>query len=92
MPWPEYCPCLSTVFIKDRSSSLTFVIKDVEMGEGNGDRKAVSSSHQRSSYAPWYNVPEQPIVSVEHPFIIKDVDKGLATLGSPSKLEEVNRV
>lgn len=55
----------------------------------NGDKNAGSSSHKKVSYAPWYNVSKQPIVSVEHPFIIKDVDKGLATLGSPSKLEEV---
>lgn len=60
------------------------------MEEVNGDKRTGSSSHKISSYAPWYNVPKQPIVSVEHPFIVKDVDKGLATLGSPSKLEEVS--
>lgn len=62
------------------------------MGEANGEGKAVSSSFKKSTYAPWYSVPKQPIVSVEHPFIIKDVDKGLATLGSPSKLEEASRI
>ena len=62
------------------------------MGEVHSDKKsAVSGSKRKSSYAPWYNIPKQPIVSIEHPFIIKDVDKGLATLGSPSKLEEVSR-
>lgn len=62
------------------------------MEEVNGDKQTVSSSRRISSYAPWYNVPKQSIVSVEHPFMIKDVDKGLATLGSPSKLEEVCRL
>lgn len=60
------------------------------MEQVNGDKWIGSSSHKSSSYAPWYNVPRQSIVSVEHPFIIKDVDKGLATLGNESKLEEVN--
>lgn len=61
------------------------------MEEVNGDKRTGSGSHKNGSHAPWYNVPKQPIVSVEHPFIIKDIDKGLATLGSPSKLEEVSR-
>ena len=60
------------------------------MEEVNGDKRTGSCIHKTSSYAPWYNVPKQPIVSVEHPFIVKDVDKGLATLGTPSKLEEVS--
>ena len=58
------------------------------MDQVNGDKMMVSTSH-KTPYAPWYIVPKQPIVSVEHPFIIKNVDKGLATLGSPSRLEEV---
>lgn len=62
------------------------------MEKVSGDKSTVSSCHKKPSYAPWYTVPNQPIVSVEHPFIIKDVDKGLATLGSPSKLEEVSRL
>lgn len=59
------------------------------MEKVNGDKMTGSSSGKKSSHAPWYNVPKKPIVSVEHPFIIKDVDKGLATLGTPSKLEEL---
>ena len=60
------------------------------MEQVNGDKWIGSSSHKSSSHAPWYNVPTQSIVSVEHPFIIRDVDKGLATLGNESKLEEVS--
>lgn len=63
---------------------------DSEVAEFNGDKMTESSSRKESSYAPWYNVPKKSVVSVEHPFIIKDVDKGLATLGNPSKLEEVS--
>ena len=62
------------------------------MEEVNGEESTVSSSHKKSFHAPWHDVPKQLIVSVEHPFIIKDVDKGLATLGSPSKLEAVRHL
>ena len=71
---------------------LSFFIRNIGMEQFNSDSKERSSSHKNSSHAPWYNVPKQPIVSVEHPFIIKDVDKGLATLGGSSKLEEVSRI
>lgn len=59
------------------------------MEKVNGEKITGSSNHRQGPYAPWYSVPRQPIVVVEHPFIIKDVDKGLATLGSPSKLGEL---
>lgn len=44
-----------------------------------------------STYAPWYNVPSKPIVSVEHPFIIKNINKGIESLGGPHKLQRVGR-
>ena len=62
------------------------------MEELDGDRRTVSDGHSICSYSPWYNVPKRPIVSVEHPFIIKDIDRGLAILGGPSKLEQVSRI
>lgn len=62
------------------------------MEQVNGDERVVSNHSQKPSHAPWYTVPRQPIASVEHPFIIKDVDKGLATLGSPRQLQEVCRL
>ena len=42
--------------------------------------------------APWYNVPNKSVVSVESPFIVRDVDKGLQTLGDPKKLHTVSRI
>ena len=43
-----------------------------------------------SSYAPWYDVPRKSIVSIEHPFIIQNVDKGVASLGGAHHLVEVH--
>ena len=65
------------------------MIADAGMEEVKGDERVVPKIYRKPFYAPWYTVPEQLIVSVEHPFIIKDVDKGLAMLGSPRKLQEV---
>ena len=62
------------------------------MEQVDDERKTVSNNHKKNPHAPWYKVPKRPIVSVEHPFIIKDVDKGLATLGSRRKLQEVSRL
>jgi len=42
-----------------------------------------------SSYAPWYDVPRRSIVSVEHPFIIGNVEKGVKSLGGAVKMQEV---
>ena len=57
-------------------------VADAVMEEVSGDKRI-------GFHAPWFTVPKQPIVNVEHPFIIKNVDKGLAILGSPRKLQEV---
>ncbi|KAF2816575.1 uncharacterized protein BDZ99DRAFT_458430 [Mytilinidion resinicola] len=36
--------------------------------------------------APWLPVPAQPVISVEHPCIIKNLDKGIASLGGDVRL------
>lgn len=43
----------------------------------------------RSSHAPWYNVPQRSVVSVEHPFIIRNVGKAVESLGGSSKMQDV---
>ncbi|KAF2204448.1 hypothetical protein GQ43DRAFT_409564 [Delitschia confertaspora ATCC 74209] len=39
----------------------------------------------KSKTAPWLLVPAQSVMSVEHPCIIKDVDKGIKSLGGEVK-------
>ena len=43
-----------------------------------------------SSCAPWYHIPRKSIVSVEHPFIIQNIDKGVESLGGVAKLQAVS--
>ncbi|MCJ1247911.1 tau 95 subunit of transcription factor TFIIIC [Trapelia coarctata] len=47
----------------------------------NGARAMPSVPTPRA--APWYLVPSRTIVSVEHPFIVKDVSKAVESLGGP---------
>ncbi|KAI9767020.1 MAG: tau 95 subunit of transcription factor TFIIIC [Geoglossum simile] len=50
-----------------------------------------AGSHQplEKHMSPWYAVPTRSIVCVEHPFLIKDVDRGLKTFGSAKRIEQV---
>ena len=45
-----------------------------------------------TEYAPWYTVPNKHFVSIENPFIIKNVDKGIETMGGVKKLQEVVKI
>jgi general transcription factor 3C polypeptide 5 (transcription factor C subunit 1) len=49
---------------------------------------APSDNTQR---APWLPVPSRAISAVEHPCIIKNLDKGITSLGGPVKLSKVSR-
>ena len=41
-------------------------------------------------YAPWLPIPSRAISAVEHPCIVKNVDKGITSLGGPVKLSKVS--
>ncbi|KAK2763152.1 tau 95 subunit of transcription factor TFIIIC [Arachnomyces sp. PD_36] len=43
-------------------------------------------THDRS--APWYSIPSRQIVSVEHPCIVKNIDKGIETLQGDSGISQ----
>lgn len=45
-----------------------------------------------TEYARWYTVPDKHVVSIENPFIIKDIDKGIETMGGVNKLHEVTKI
>ena len=58
---------------------------------GHGQLQKQNSSLLPSGYAPWYNVSNKPVVSIEHPYIIKNIDKGLDTLGDTNQLQAVSQ-
>ena len=43
----------------------------------------------RNKPAPWLEVPSRAISAVEHPSIIKNVDKAITSLGGIGKLSKV---
>jgi general transcription factor 3C polypeptide 5 (transcription factor C subunit 1) len=43
-------------------------------------------------HAPWLPIPSRAVSAVEHPAIIKNIDKGIASLGGPVKLSKVSRL
>ena len=59
--------------------------EEVETSLSEGHPAQLSSAR----YARWYTVPNKHFVSIENPFIIKNVDKGIETLGGVNKLQKV---
>ncbi|KAF2125524.1 transcription factor tfiiic complex a box associated subunit sfc1 [Dothidotthia symphoricarpi CBS 119687] len=55
------------------------------MNHEHGD--AVSENGDRQ-HAPWLAIPSRAISVVEHPCLIKNIDKGIASLGGPVKLSK----
>jgi len=40
--------------------------------------------------APIYDVPDQRVVSIEHPCIVKNLDRGLKSLGGEAQIQHVS--
>ncbi|KAF3009546.1 tau 95 subunit of transcription factor TFIIIC [Curvularia kusanoi] len=55
----------------------------------NNNRSDVSSAASASTeLAPWLPIPSCAVSAIEHPCIIKNVDKGITSLGGPVKLSK----
>lgn len=57
----------------------------------NDRQRKITSEAKKQPYsqaAPWIKVPRVPVVSVEHPFIIKNIDKGIETLGGNKSISK----
>jgi general transcription factor 3C polypeptide 5 (transcription factor C subunit 1) len=47
------------------------------------------SSTGRGGVAPWYRIPDKTAVSVEHPCIVKNVNKAISMLGSSTAIAQI---
>ncbi len=54
-------------------------------GHSTGEPSKVKSSR----FAPWYEMPDQLVVNVEHPYIIKNIGRGIESLGGEAKVQKV---
>jgi hypothetical protein len=50
----------------------------------------MSASAQDSGSAPSYDVPQERIVSIEHPCIVKNFSNGFKSLGGEQQLKHVS--
>lgn len=48
-----------------------------------------STTSSRTSSAPWYLIPEENYIGVEHPGVIRNIDRAIASLGGEQPLGEV---
>lgn len=55
------------------------------------DTEHTPASHGPGRQTQWLPIPSRAISVVEHPAIIKNVDKGITSLGGPVKLSKVSR-
>jgi len=39
--------------------------------------------------APWHHIPQEKYIGVEHPGVIRNIDKAIASLGGEQRLAEV---
>lgn len=53
------------------------------------DEQPTHTANGESQHASWLPIPSRAISVVEHPAIIKNVEKGIASLGGPVKLSKV---
>ncbi|KAH7396311.1 RNA polymerase III transcription factor IIIC subunit-domain-containing protein [Pyrenochaeta sp. MPI-SDFR-AT-0127] len=52
------------------------------------EEQPAADNQGEDQHAPWLPVPSRAISVVEHPCIIKNVDKGIASLGGPVRLSK----
>jgi general transcription factor 3C polypeptide 5 (transcription factor C subunit 1) len=50
-----------------------------------------AASTTENQHAPWLPIPSRAVSVVEHPAIVKNVDKGITSLGGPVKLSKVSQ-
>ena len=46
-------------------------------------------SAARDDAAPWYRIPDKTAVSVEHPCVVKNVDKAISMLGGSPAIAQI---
>lgn len=56
------------------------------MDNNNRDMSAAGASTEP---APWLPIPSRAVSAIEHPCIVKNVDKGITSLGGSVKLSKV---
>lgn len=59
------------------------------MDKPTASQRAALRHRESSGFAPSYNLPHFAMISIEHPFVIKNVDRAIETLGGLQKIKAV---
>lgn len=57
--------------------------------DGPSNNQSRVTTDERKEVAPWLLVPQDAVVSIEHPCVVRDVDNGIKSLGGEVKLSKV---
>lgn len=71
---------------------MTMSLVNEQQSSKSPPQNGNESHPQRSQKAPLMNVPREQVVCIEHPCIIKDVDKGIKSLGGEYQIKDVGSV
>jgi hypothetical protein len=71
-------------------SGVPTVVTDEVLDMPHSQANVDDEGSARSSGAPVFTIPPRLLAAVEHPMIIKDLDKGLKTLGRAHSLRPVS--
>ena len=53
------------------------------------NNRDMSAANANTEPAPWLPIPSRAVSAIEHPCIIKNIDKGITSLGGAVKLSKV---
>jgi general transcription factor 3C polypeptide 5 (transcription factor C subunit 1) len=53
------------------------------------NNRDMSAANANTEPAPWLPIPFRAVSAIEHPCIIKNIDKGITSLGGSVKLSKV---
>lgn len=48
-----------------------------------------SNKDAENQSAPWFHLPDVPLVGVEHPYMISNIGRAIESLGGPLKVTKV---
>lgn len=89
VPWGNStsspCPCLH----EEGVGGIASILVPASVCSDMTNNTPTTSSAGSKQHAPWLPIPSRAISVIEHPCIVKNVDKGIASLGGPVKLSKV---
>ncbi|WEW56195.1 tau 95 subunit of transcription factor TFIIIC [Emydomyces testavorans] len=77
------------LYLPESISPLKFPVRWLVDRLISGQTSQVMASWTGSTTAPWYTIPPREIISVEHPCIVKNVDRAIATLQRGPGIAEI---